>query len=326
MLSPGGLALVGVTAPARFDRTGRAIGPPLSERTASYVLEARYDPATRLVQGTARLTWINRSDVPQATLWFHAYWNAFKNAESSFSREARLSGGVRSGTDAYGRDDWGWTALRSARLVDGTDVRPTLRWEHPDDGNTADQTVFTLTLPSPVPPHGTVTLDLAWEARVPTLAARTGVAGKYTLFGQWFPKVGVLEVPPQRGVRATAWSCHQFHATTEFYADFGTYDAALTVPRTMVVGATGVRTGRTENPDGTVTHRFHQDDVIDFAWTAWRARWRWPMRSRATGCRRWGSRRSSRRTRAPPRRRFSPPPKRRSSTGDGTGSPTPTRI
>jgi hypothetical protein len=114
-----------------------------------------------------------------------------------------------------------------------------------------------------------VTLDLAWEARVPKLAARTGVLGKYTLFGQWFPKIGVLEVPPQRGVRTPSWNCHQFHANTEFYADFGSYDAALTVPRTMVVGATGVRTGRTENPDGTVTHRFHQDDVIDFAWTAW---------------------------------------------------------
>ena len=89
---------------------------------------------------------------------------------------------------------------------DGTELRPSLRWEHPDDGNAADQTVFTLTLPAAVPPHATVTLDLAWEARVPTLAARTGVVGKYTLFGQWFPKLGVLEVPPQRGVRSPTWN------------------------------------------------------------------------------------------------------------------------
>jgi len=262
--------LVGVTpAPARFDQTGRSIGPSLSDRTASYVLEARYDPARRQLTGTARLTWTNRSDLPQATLWFHAYWNAFKSSESTFSREAARSGSTRAGTIRFQPGDWGWTELRSARLPDGTDVRPTLRWERPDDDNPHDQTVFTLTLPAPVPPHGTVTLDLAWEARVPKLAARTGVAGKYTLFGQWFPKLGVLEVPPQRGVRTPTWNCHQFHASTEFYADFGTYDAALTVPRSLVVGATGVRTGWTENPDGTVTHRFHQDDVIDFAWTAW---------------------------------------------------------
>ena len=271
MLSPLLVSLlVGVTpAPARFDQAGRSIGPPLSERTASYVLEVRYDPARRHVTGTARLTWTNRSNLPQTTLWFHAYWNAFKNADSSFSREASRLGSVRPGTAAYGREGWGWTELRSARLPDGTDVRPSLRWEQPDDGNPADQTVFTLTLPAAVPPQGEVTLDLAWEARVPEIAARTGVKGKYTVFGQWFPKIGVLEVPPQRGVRTPTWNCHQFHASTEFYADFGSYDATLTVPREMVVAATGVRTGRTENPDGTVTHRFHQDDVIDFAWTAW---------------------------------------------------------
>jgi Peptidase family M1 domain len=270
MLAPLLLLVVGVTPAApRFDQSGRSIGPPLSDRTASYELEARYDPAKRQVTGTARLTWINRSDVPQGTLWFHAYWNAFKNSESTFSREQRLGGTARGGTGRYGREDWGWTELRSARLPDGTDVRSTLRWEQPDDHNAADQTVFTLTLPTPVPPGGQVTLDLAWEARVPKLAARTGVHGKYTLFGQWFPKIGVLEVPPQRGVRDPSWNCHQFHAATEFYADFGRYDATLTVPRAMAVGATGVRTGRTENPDGTVTHRFHQDDVIDFAWVAW---------------------------------------------------------
>ncbi|HUM12005.1 MAG TPA: M1 family metallopeptidase [Myxococcaceae bacterium] len=271
MLSPLVVSLlVGVTpAPARFDQTGRSIGAPLSDRTASYVLEARYDPATRHVTGTARITWTNRSAVPQSTLWFHAYWNAFKNADSTFSQETHRAGGARSSTAAYRRDDWGWTELRSARLPDGTDVRSTLRWEQPDDGPSADQTVFTLTLPTPVPPHGTLTLDLGWEARVPKLVARTGVAGKFTLFGQWFPKLGVLEVPPQRGLRTPTWNCHQFHAATEFYADFGNYDASLTVPRSLLVGATGVRTGRTENPDGTVTHRFHQDDVIDFAWTAW---------------------------------------------------------
>jgi hypothetical protein len=34
------------------------------------------------------------------------------------------------------------------------------------------------------------------------------------------------------------------------------------------VGATGRRTARRENPDGTSTHVFEQDDVVDFAWTA----------------------------------------------------------
>ena len=34
-----------------------------------------------------------------------------------------------------------------------------------------------------------------------------------------------------------------------------------------MVGSTGVEQSRTDNPDGTTTHRYVQDDVHDFAWT-----------------------------------------------------------
>ena len=270
-LAPAALLVVlGVTpAPARFDPEGRAIGAPLSERTASYVLEARLDPAARKLTGRALLTWTNRSDVPQRLLWFHAYWNAFRDPKSTFAREQAWTGVVRGSVAGFSPEDRGWMELTSARLTDGAELLPTLRWEHPDDANADDRTVFTLTLPAAVPPQASVTLELRWEARVPKLAARSGEEQGFYFLGQWFPKLGVLEVPPQRGVRAPTWNCHQGHAATEYYADFGTYDATLTVPRAMVVGATGVRTGRTENGDGTTSHRFHQDDVIDFAWTAW---------------------------------------------------------
>jgi aminopeptidase N len=39
------------------------------------------------------------------------------------------------------------------------------------------------------------------------------------------------------------------------------------VPDYLVLGATGVEVDRSENADGTVTHRYHQADVHDFAWT-----------------------------------------------------------
>jgi hypothetical protein len=61
--------------------------------------------------------------------------------------------------------------------------------------------------------------------------------------------------------------CHQFHASTEFYADYGVYDVRMTVPAGYVVGATGRQIERTDHSDGTVTHRYRQEDVHDFAWT-----------------------------------------------------------
>jgi hypothetical protein len=55
----------------------------------------------------------------------------------------------------------------------------------------------------------------------------------------------------------------------EFFADFGDYDFTLTLPKGYVVGATGELQGEPkENPDGTVTYNFYQENVHDYAWTA----------------------------------------------------------
>jgi hypothetical protein len=78
----------------------------------------------------------------------------------------------------------------------------------------------------------------------------------------------VYEPVGLRGRASGGWNCHQFHANSEFYADFGRYRVAITAPERFVVGATGVRRSRRSNPDGTATYVYEQDDVIDFAWTA----------------------------------------------------------
>src|SRR6516225_3808423 len=65
-----------------------------------------------------------------------------------------------------------------------------------------------------------------------------------------------------------AWNCHQFHANTEFFADFGTYDVKLTVPQNYVLGSSGDEVASVSNPDGTKTVTYHAEDIHDFAWTA----------------------------------------------------------
>jgi hypothetical protein len=84
-------------------------------------------------------------------------------------------------------------------------------------------------LTRPVNPGESIDIDLAWKARVPRTFARTGHVGDYYFIAQWFPKIGVLE--------DTGWNAHQFHLTTEFFADFGVYDVTLDVPQHWVVGA-----------------------------------------------------------------------------------------
>jgi aminopeptidase N len=90
--------------------------------------------------------------------------------------------------------------------------------------------------------------------------ARTGYLRDFFMVGQWFPKVGVWW--------KNAWNCHQFHNTTEFFADFGTFDVKVTLPQNEIVGAGGDLVASTNNADGTKTLTFHSEDVHDFSWSA----------------------------------------------------------
>ena len=114
-------------------------------------------------------------------------------------------------------------------------------------------------LAQPVAPGGSATIEVAWTAHVPRTFARTGAIGNFFFIAQWFPKLGVLQ--------DDGWNCHQFHAGTEFFSDYGVYDVSLTVPAGWPLGATGVERERRDNADGTTTHRYYQEDVHDFAWT-----------------------------------------------------------
>ena len=238
--------------------------PTRAPRVVDYAIDVRLDAANRSLTGSERLTWINPSTDAVGELWFHLYLNAFRNNRSTFFRE---SGGQLRG-DQMPDDGWGWTDVRSMKLADGTDLTSRARFEHPDDGNADDRTVMRVPLPQPVAPGASIALVIEWHAKLPRVFARTGYHRDYYLVGQWFPKIAVYEPAGTRGRIAGGWNCHQFHANTEFYADFGRYRVNITTPAAFVVGATGQRTGARTNTDDTKTYTYEQEDVHDFAWTA----------------------------------------------------------
>jgi|CXWL01.1.fsa_nt_gi hypothetical protein len=240
---------------------------PLPEHAVAvvdYDIEVRLDPEEKTLTGRERIVWRNPSSDPVQELWFHLYLNAFRNSESTFFRES--GGQLRD--DEMTEDGWGWTEVTGLRRGDGRDLLPALSFEHPDDDNAEDRTVARVGLPEPVPPGGSIELEVTFEAKLPRIFARTGYVRDYFLVGQWFPKLGVYEPAGMRGRPVGGWNCHQFHAHSEFYADFGHYRVAITLPERFAVGATGRRTAKTANAEGTVTHVYEQGDVHDFAWTA----------------------------------------------------------
>jgi len=237
--------------------------PPQSPRNANYTIQARLDPDQHTIQGSELLEWRNTSGTALSTFPFHLYWNAFRNNLSTSARgEGRRA--ARSTSPQERERGYGYIQVRSIRLVDGaeTDLTPSIKYVAPDDGNPDDRTVMQVSTPSPVPAGAAVRFKIEWTSRIPYGdVGRAGWVHDYFFIVQWFPKIAVW----WKG----QWNAHEFHPWTEFFADYGVYDVRLTLPkRGFVVGATGRLQEKTEDPEGTETSRFVQEDVHDFAWTA----------------------------------------------------------
>ncbi|MBI4444565.1 MAG: M1 family metallopeptidase [Acidobacteria bacterium] len=229
---------------------------------ADYKLEARLDPAARTVSGSAHIRWSNKTTFAASDLQFHLYYNAWLNPQSSFLNSNRMR---EEALKQWRPNEWAAIDVSRLKILPGNgfaelDLTSAIQYIQPDDGNPHDRTVMKVILPRPVKPGETIEIQVEFKIKVPRPFARTGSRGEYFFIAQWFPKLGVFE-------KTGAWNCRQF-IQTEFFSEFGTYDVRLVVPGGWIVGATGRQQSHRQNKDGTATHHFYQEQVIDFAWVA----------------------------------------------------------
>lgn len=228
------------SAPDAWGGPRPANAATLSDRVVAYSIDAELDPVKHTVRGKQQLTWRNRSAQPVCSVYMHLYLNAFEGPGSTFMTEQRASEqGFRSNV-ATQDGEYGY--IRLDKVVQGGQPA---KWTfvQPDGGPKTDRSVIRIDLPQPVAPGGSTTLDIDFFDQLPRVVARTGYYGSFHLVGQWFPKIGVLELPGERGATAPRWNAHEFHLHSEFYADYGRYDVRITVPKGYTVGATGQLVG-----------------------------------------------------------------------------------
>ncbi|MGE5056313.1 MAG: M1 family metallopeptidase [Acidobacteriota bacterium] len=231
---------------------------PMSERVVHYEIDAKYNAGTHTVNATEVLTYHNLTGQTLDHFPFHLYQNAFQPT-ATFVRDAKLMGTRDTGYQDWDPKDYGSEDIKSIEVVGQGDLTQNLQFIAPDDGNKEDKTVVDLRVTKPIPAGAYVQFKIGFVTKFPETQARSGWKRDFLLGGQWFPKVGVW----WHG----AWNCHQYHNTTEFFADFGVYDVKLTVPKYEVIGASGVEVGSVDNADDTKTVTYHGDDIHDFAWT-----------------------------------------------------------
>jgi hypothetical protein len=258
-----GAVVVGAGDPARAAagvQTQAHASQTLSTRVVAYRIEARLDPVHKTVDATETLTYHNLTGRLLDAFPFHLYLNAFQPT-STFMREVRLYGTRGSGPESeWDAKHYGAIEVKSFEVVGQGDFTKRLQFIQPDDHNPDDHTVFQVKLAKPVAPGADIVFKIAFHDQLPEVLERTGYKRNFFMVAQWFPKVGVWW--------HDAWNCHQFHALTEFFADFGTFDVKATVPENYIVGATGDLVSAVPNGDHTKTVTWHAEDIHDFAWTA----------------------------------------------------------
>ncbi|MCK7480388.1 MAG: hypothetical protein M0C28_26415 [Candidatus Moduliflexus flocculans] len=227
-----------------------------------YEIWVELDDAEKTLLGKEEIVWTNPTAEAVPDMLLHLYWNAFKNEDSAFLREAAAESMFSRGA-APEDGEWGWIDITDIRLADGSDLKPTLHYvtpdgpEHPDD-----QTVARVLFPAPVQPGESVRIRLEFRSKVPRTVARSGYYRDSFFIAQWYPKPGVYEA-------GKGWNAHAYHQNSEFFADFADFVVHIDVPSRFVVGSSGKQTGAAvDGAAGRTTYTYRQAMVHDFAWTA----------------------------------------------------------
>jgi hypothetical protein len=240
------------------------------QQQVDYTIDVTLDDPDKSLDGFVRIQYTNNSPDTLPFIWFHCWPNAYKNDRTAFSEQLLTNG----------RTDFYFTSKEKRGYINRLDFRV--------DGQEAKMEdhplyidIIKMLLPKPLAPGGRITITTPFHEKLPYNFSRGG----YTLtqakpphhaFGkpptapqpppviayqvtQWYPKPAVYD--------RQGWHPIPYLDQGEFYSEFGSFDVHITVPKNLVVAATG-QSQDTSASTTTKTFHYKQDRIHDFAWFA----------------------------------------------------------
>ena len=202
-------------------------GPTYWQNTADYDLAVNFDPATRRVAGTVDVKYLNNSPDSLRQIWFKLYPNLYQK------------GAPRS--KSFAPEDIGDGVQISVLNINGEtfDVRKLA----------IDATNMTVPPRRAIGPHQAATAQVTYSYILNKGShQRTGEIEPGAAFvAYFFPRIAVYD-------DIDGWNRVPYTGDQEFYNDFCTFKAAITVPKDFVVWATGDLT----NADQVLTKKYAQ--------------------------------------------------------------------
>ena len=224
--------------PTPQPNAARAPGAAYWQNRADYDITVELDDVQRRINGSATITYQNRSPDALSYLWLQLDQNY-----QAHDADSRTVPNSRRGVDAAKVTYAAVDRLLAQETYDGT---MTVSGITDTDGksipHTIVKTMLRLDLPAPLAPGANVAFKLNWNFPIndmKRLGERTGYEFfekdgncTYTI-AQWFPRLAAY-------TDYAGWMHKQFLGTGEFTLEFGNYTVRLTTPDDHVVGATGV--------------------------------------------------------------------------------------
>ncbi len=215
-----------------------APGAAYWQNRADYDITVELDDVQRRINGSATITYQNRSPDALSYLWLQLEQNY-----QAHDADSRTVPNSRRGVDAAKVTYAAVDRLLAQETYDGT---MTVSGITDTDGksipHTIVKTMLRLDLPAPLAPGANIAFKLNWNFPIndmKRLGERTGYEFfekdgncTYTI-AQWFPRLAAY-------TDYAGWMHKQFLGTGEFTLEFGNYTVRLTTPDDHVVGATGV--------------------------------------------------------------------------------------
>jgi len=220
------------------DSTGRP-GRNYWQLWTDYKINASLDPATSIVTGRETVTIRNNSDSAMRSLVLRLDQNFFTANVPRLEAPSELTDGMQI-TRLVANGQAMEVTDTVGMLIPGTTRRV------PPLSALLKNTSARITLPTPIAPHATGTLEADWHFRVPRADnGRGSRMGRWadTLYqvGQWYPRVAVFD-----DMRAGGWDTEPYLGPAEFYNNYGRFDVSIDVPAGWIVGSTGVLQNPTE--------------------------------------------------------------------------------
>ncbi|MDQ2771187.1 MAG: peptidase, partial [Bacteroidota bacterium] len=189
-----------------------APGPHYWQNTAVYDIDVEYNPSSRRLSGTVDVVYQNNSPDTLRQIWFKLYPNLYQEGAPRVNRIAPED--IGEGVQIQEM------ALNGQRL----DVRQL----------TVDATNLVVPLGAPLLPRQSLKVAITYAYTLNQGSHnRTGEVEPGAAFvAYFFPRIAVYD-------DLDGWNRWPYTGVAEFYNDFCTFKASITVPRNYVVWATG---------------------------------------------------------------------------------------